>query len=335
MRPFHREPIEPGPHQPVDGRERGKPPVGGGAELGEDMARPVTLCRAVAVDERLGAALQRLRLQPPRIEQIRQGPAAQAAKTCLEERVGDDRNCGNRGLNVPTRLRGREIQRVGLDPGLSPSAPGPLAPLVPAPVERQQRADIGRRVWLAHRDAEGIVRRQRQDLADRAALRRPAAQEAPEVGSDLARPPAVEVHDVSVRILRGQGLGECVGKSGGKPAGLAPPITLKTWKVAQQPRFSTANLINFPLVRQVESVAPKHPSGRIIPTKSTHVNLLDLLYVFKDAGGKGEVVDKLGRLAAVTHVEIQDDWMLIARDGKELGYVHKSYEADDKLARLQ
>ena len=117
--------------------------------------------------------------------------------------------------------------------------------------------------------------------------------------------------------------------------GLVQDITEKTWRRRQVPQVKFSG-DDFKLARQVPHMAPKSPDGRIvIPTKTTHVSLLELLEVFKDSGGKGGVEHKLPRGTPVTHVETRGDWMLIAKDGKVLGYVPKRYDADDKLLKLK
>jgi hypothetical protein len=116
--------------------------------------------------------------------------------------------------------------------------------------------------------------------------------------------------------------------------GLVEDIVDKTWQRRQVPRASFSG-DNFKLARQLPHLAPKPPDATlIIPTKQTHAALVELK-VFNDAGGKGGVAHKLTRGMAFTHVETKDGWMLIAKDGKVLGYVSKSYDTDDKLLKLK
>jgi len=58
----------------------------------------------------------------------------------------------------------------------------------------------------------------------------------------------------------------------------------------------------------------------IISTKPTHVNA-ELLKIFEAPGGKGNVVQELPLFTTVTLVKIENGWVLIAKDGKALGYV--------------
>jgi hypothetical protein len=108
---------------------------------------------------------------------------------------------------------------------------------------------------------------------------------------------------------------------------LVPEITFKTWGRRQVPR-SLFQGTNFALAKQVLGVAPAPGDAIIVPTKATHVSI-ELLEIFKDAGGKGGVVRQLPPFSAVTLVRTEQGWVLIARDGKVLGYV-----AEGKLQKL-
>jgi hypothetical protein len=55
----------------------------------------------------------------------------------------------------------------------------------------------------------------------------------------------------------------------------------------------------------------------------------ELLQVFKEAGGAGDVVQQLPPFTTVTLVKSDQGWLLIARDGKLLGYA-----AEAKLHKL-
>jgi hypothetical protein len=108
--------------------------------------------------------------------------------------------------------------------------------------------------------------------------------------------------------------------------GLVPDITFKTWGYRQIPR-SLFQGTNFALVRQLPSVAPSLDEI-IISTKPTHV-ISEPLQVFKDADGKGVVVQELLAFSTVTVAKTERGWVLIARDAKALGYVSEA-----KLHRL-
>ena len=53
------------------------------------------------------------------------------------------------------------------------------------------------------------------------------------------------------------------------------------------------------------------------------------LAIFKEAGGTGAVVEQLAPFTTVTLVKSDSGWVLIAREGKVLGYV-----AEAKLHKL-
>jgi WD40 repeat protein len=109
--------------------------------------------------------------------------------------------------------------------------------------------------------------------------------------------------------------------------GLVPEITLKTWRRRQTPQ-SLLQGTNFALARQVPSLAPAPGEPIIVPTKATHFTK-ELLQIFKEAGGKGAIVEELPPFTGVTLVRTEQGWVLIARDGKPLGYV-----AESKLQKL-
>jgi hypothetical protein len=85
---------------------------------------------------------------------------------------------------------------------------------------------------------------------------------------------------------------------------------------------------NFPLVRQVPALAPASDDAVVIPLKPTHVNT-EVVQVFKEAGGNGGVVEQLPAFSTVALVKSDHGWVLIARDGKAVGYV-----AEAKLHKL-
>jgi WD40 repeat protein len=108
--------------------------------------------------------------------------------------------------------------------------------------------------------------------------------------------------------------------------GLVPAITEKRWGARQYPQMDAYGA-NFPLARQVAALAPAADEAVIIPIKPTHVNT-ELLQIFKDPGS-GTVVQQLPPFTTVTLVKSERGWVLIARDGKALGYA-----AEGKLHKL-
>ena len=109
--------------------------------------------------------------------------------------------------------------------------------------------------------------------------------------------------------------------------GLVPAITEKRWGAKQFPQMDAFGS-NFSLARQVAALAPVQGEAIIVPIKPTHVST-ELLQVFKEAGGAGDVVQQLPPFTTVTLVKSDQGWLLIARDGKLLGYA-----AEAKLHKL-
>jgi WD40 repeat protein/uncharacterized caspase-like protein len=101
--------------------------------------------------------------------------------------------------------------------------------------------------------------------------------------------------------------------------GLVPAITEKRWGARQFPQMDAYGA-NFPLARQVAALAPAQDEAVIVPVKPTHVST-ERLAIFKEAGGTGAVVEQLAPFTTVTLVKSDGGWVLIAREGKVLGYV--------------
>jgi WD40 repeat protein len=109
--------------------------------------------------------------------------------------------------------------------------------------------------------------------------------------------------------------------------GLVPAITEKRWGAKQYPQMDAYGS-NFSLVRQVAALAPDQGDAIIIPIKPTHVST-ELLSIFQEAGGRSAAVQQLPPFTTVTLVKSDRGWLLIARDGKLLGYA-----AEAKLHKL-
>jgi hypothetical protein len=75
---------------------------------------------------------------------------------------------------------------------------------------------------------------------------------------------------------------------------LVPEITFKTWKTRQIPQAQFGGS-NFIVAKQLPSLAPAPDEPMIISTTPTHVNV-ELLPVFKEAGGRGAVSQNFRRL---------------------------------------
>lgn len=100
--------------------------------------------------------------------------------------------------------------------------------------------------------------------------------------------------------------------------GLVPAITEKRWGARQFPQMDAYGS-NFPLARQVAALAPAQDEAIIVPIKPTHVSA-EPLQIFKEAGGSSAVVQQLPPFTTVTLVKSERGWVLIARDGRVLGY---------------
>jgi WD40 repeat protein len=108
---------------------------------------------------------------------------------------------------------------------------------------------------------------------------------------------------------------------------IVPEITFKTWQTRQIPQ-SQFQGTNFTVAKQLLSLAPAPGEPMIISATPTHVNV-ELLQVFKEVGGHGTIITKLPPFTTVTLVKSEQGWVLIAKDGKALGYV-----ADGSLRKL-
>ena len=109
---------------------------------------------------------------------------------------------------------------------------------------------------------------------------------------------------------------------------LVPEITSKTWGRRQVPRWLFQGT-NFELAKQTPAVAPASGDEIAISTRPTHYTK-GLVEIFKEAGGKGELVQQLPSNSMVTRVSAEHGWAVIARNGKVLGYV-----AEDQLEELK
>ena len=100
--------------------------------------------------------------------------------------------------------------------------------------------------------------------------------------------------------------------------GLVPAISEKRWGAKQFPQMDAYGS-NFPLARQVPALAPTQEDVVIVPVKPTHVST-ELLPIFKETGGSGGLVQELAPFTTVTLLKREGGWLLIAREGKALGY---------------
>ncbi|MGH6931315.1 MAG: caspase family protein [Dongiaceae bacterium] len=118
--------------------------------------------------------------------------------------------------------------------------------------------------------------------------------------------------------MNGNGLVELT-ELAGHVNGIVPEITEQQWHVRHFSQMSLQGS-DFPLAKQLPSLAPSLGEETIISNKSTHV-MMEATKVFAVAGGSGAVVQELAPITLVTLVKTEPGWALIARDGTKLGYV--------------
>ena len=75
----------------------------------------------------------------------------------------------------------------------------------------------------------------------------------------------------------------------------------------------------FSLARQIAALAPDQGDAMIIPTKPTHVST-KVVSLFKDKGENSAVGGQLPPFTIVTVVKSEPGWLLVARNGRLLGY---------------
>ncbi len=109
-----------------------------------------------------------------------------------------------------------------------------------------------------------------------------------------------------------------------------PEISHKAFGFRQVPQMKIVGS-NFPLIKRTAALTDQ-PSGIQTPAiskKPTHV-VIKPTTLFAEAGGAGTVVEQLAPGTQVTLVKTDDGWTLVARDGKQIGYL-----AETSLLRLQ
>ena len=103
-----------------------------------------------------------------------------------------------------------------------------------------------------------------------------------------------------------------------------PDLTYDAFKLRQVPQMSIVGS-NFPIASRV-SLLPSDDSAALvadIPAKPTHV-VIAPTSVRQTADPISAVVNQLSPGSQVRIVETKNGWVLIARDGKRLGYVEAS-----------
>jgi len=107
-----------------------------------------------------------------------------------------------------------------------------------------------------------------------------------------------------------------------------PEISFKAFNFRQVPQMKIIGS-NFPLAKPTAVLATTTDDRLPISRKPTHVVIVPAS-VRENSGGTGAVTEQLTPGAQVVVMEGADGWVLIARDGRKLGYVEEK-----TLARLQ
>jgi len=108
-----------------------------------------------------------------------------------------------------------------------------------------------------------------------------------------------------------------------------PDLTFDAFKLRQVPQMSIVGS-SFPLASKVALLsAGGEVPAESIPTKPTHFVIAPADF-YESAVGGGRKLGQLPAGAAVSLVNTERGWMLVARDGKAIGYV-----AQDRLLRIQ
>jgi hypothetical protein len=99
-----------------------------------------------------------------------------------------------------------------------------------------------------------------------------------------------------------------------------PALTYDTWKMRQVPQMKIVGS-NFPLVSKTALLpAVSEGPSAVIPAKPTHV-VIAPAQVRQSASDTAPVVIQLTAGTQVRLIENAGGWVLVARDGKKLGYV--------------
>jgi WD40 repeat protein len=108
-----------------------------------------------------------------------------------------------------------------------------------------------------------------------------------------------------------------------------PELTFDAFRLRQVPQMSIVGS-NFPLATRVTLLSAGPPAfATDVPAKPTHV-VIAPADLYETAAETGRKLGQLPRGAAVSLIKTAEGWVLIARDGKILGYV-----AQDRLLRIQ
>jgi uncharacterized caspase-like protein len=111
-----------------------------------------------------------------------------------------------------------------------------------------------------------------------------------------------------------------------------PDLSFEAFKLRQVPQMKIVGS-NFPLTGKFAALsdapAQTSPAAAAIPTRPTHV-VITTATVRQTAAANGAAVTELPAGSQVTLVQTEGQWVIVARDGKRVGYVEEK-----SLLRLQ
>jgi uncharacterized caspase-like protein len=105
-----------------------------------------------------------------------------------------------------------------------------------------------------------------------------------------------------------------------------PELSYDAFKIRQVPQMKIVGS-NFPLARKVAVLAGRGgKSEQVVPTRPTHV-LIAPAQVRQAANDNAPTLIELPPGTQIRLVETANGWILVARDGKRLGYVREDAKA--------
>ena len=112
---------------------------------------------------------------------------------------------------------------------------------------------------------------------------------------------------------------------------MVPDYSYEAFKLRQVPQRSIIGN-NFPIVSKVSLLVERNNLAApavAIPAKPSHV-VIAPADVYEELAGKGGKLEQLSPGTLVSLVKVEQGWVLVARDGKAVGYV-----AENQIARMQ
>ena len=109
---------------------------------------------------------------------------------------------------------------------------------------------------------------------------------------------------------------------------MVPDYSYEAFKLRQVPQRSIVGN-NFPIVSKVSLLQGGAAPATAVPTKPTHV-VIAPADVYEQLAGQGSKLEQLSPGTLVALMKAEQGWVLVARDGKAIGYV-----AENQIARMQ